>query len=147
MKRNRSILILLIFVIVGIGVFVAYTMYNKPHTDISSLEGEAISAVALYAAFEQDEAAAMAQYAGADKIIEVSGILSQIVEEDGNVFAELAVPDAMMGGVRVSVDPRYANEAKALNSGAEVSFRGLCAGYIDLTGVIVKDGVLLNPQN
>jgi len=145
MKRNRSILILLLFVVIGIGVFVAYTMYNKPHADVSELEGEAVSAEALYAAFEQDEAAAMAQYAGANKVIEVSGIVSEVTEESNNLFVELAVPDAMIGGVRVTVDPRYAANVKALPAGAEVSFRGLCAGYIDLTGVIVKDGVLLTP--
>jgi len=123
----------------AIGAFTAYKMWNKPHADAAELPGLPVTAQALVQAFENNEADANASYLS--KVLEVSGAVESVKTEDSLTFVSLSFPDAMMGGVQITVDPRSADEAKALVQGEEVTFKGFCNGY--LTDVIIKDAVLI----
>jgi hypothetical protein len=139
MKKSIKWILAAVIIAGAIGAFTAYKMWNKPHADAAEMPGLPVTAQVLVQAFENNEADANAAYLS--KVLEVSGTVSSVKTEGSLTFVSLTFPEAMMGGVQVTVDPRSADEAKTLKEGDEVTFKGFCNGY--LMDVIVKDAVLI----
>jgi hypothetical protein len=139
MKKNLKIFLGIGLILALVGFYIAYRMWNKPHADAAELQGIPVTAAELVQAFENDEASANTKYIG--KVLEVSGTVSSINDQDSLVFVNLSYPEAMMGGVQVSVDARSAGEARNLKEGEQTTFKGFCNGY--LMDVILKDAVLI----
>jgi hypothetical protein len=139
MKKTLKIVLLLIVVGAGIGGFVAYKMWNKPFDDVTDMEGIAVNADVLYKAFETNEQTANTTYVG--KVVEVSGTVGDIETSDTIARVMITFPDAMMGAVRVTLDSRHLEDAKAVKTGDQATFKGFCNGF--LMDVEIKDGVLI----
>ena len=141
MKKNLVKWVLAV-VLVGaaVGSFVAYKMWNKEHADATEAEGIKVDAQSLLKAFQTNETAANATYIG--KVVEVSGEIGEITS-DSTPKIILSVPDEMMEGIVVSIDKRHAEDVARLKSGDKAVFKGFCSGYLELSGVIINDAVLM----
>lgn len=126
MKRAALIApALLLLAGAGAGLY----LYNKPFADLKTEAPAAVlDAAALYAAFEQDEAAANALYLG--KNVEVSGkILSLTPTPDGGQVLMLDA-EALMGGISCAFLPEESASLAGLAAGSSVAVRGMCDGYL-----------------
>ncbi len=144
MKKTLKIILIIIVVGASIGAFVAYKMWNKPFDDVTEMDGMKVNADVIYKAFETNEQQAYATYVGQDKkgkVLEVSGTVGEIEISDTIARVMLTFPDAMMGAVRVTLDTRHLDDAKAVKTGDQATFKGFCNGF--LMDVEVKDGVLM----
>jgi hypothetical protein len=139
MKNSLKIASIIAVVAILSGAYVAYKMWNKPHADAAEMEGIKVSAAELVGAYETDEAAANSKYLS--KVVEVNGTVSEVNIQDSLTFVNLTYPEAMMGGVQVTVDQRSVEDAKKLKEGDNATFKGFCNGY--LMDVVVKDAVLI----
>jgi hypothetical protein len=139
MKKSLKIAAVIAVVAICSGAYVAYRMWNKPHADAAEMEGIKVSAAELVGAYEADEAAANTKYLS--KVVEVNGTVSEVNIQDSLTFVNLTYPEAMMGGVQVTVDQRSVEDAKKLKEGDQATFKGFCNGY--LMDVVVKDAVLI----
>lgn len=139
MKKTLKVVLIIIVLGASIGAFVAYKMWNKPFDDVTEMEGMKVNADVLYKAFEANEQSANTTYVG--KVVEVTGTVGDIETSDSIARVMLTFPDAMMGAVRVTLDTRHLDDAKAVKTGDQATFKGFCNGF--LMDVEVKDGVLM----
>lgn len=139
MKKSLKIAGVIAVVAILSGAYIAYKMWNKPHADATDLPGIKVSASELVSAFENDEAAANAKYLS--KVVEVSGSVSEVNDQDSILYVNLTYPEAMMGGVQLTVDTRSKEAAKKLKEGDNATFKGFCNGF--LMDVVVKDAILI----
>ena len=144
MKKNTLVRIILIVVLVAVvsGAVTVYILWNKEHADATEEKGIAITAAALYSAFKSDSATANKTYLG--KVIEVSGTVSEVINDEAPRFV-LSVPDEMLEGVIISQDARYRDSFKGLKVGDSARFKGFCAGYLEMSGITIKDASLVKP--
>jgi hypothetical protein len=139
MKKTLKIVLFVIVIVACVGAFVAYKMWNKPFDDVTEMEGMKVNADVLYKAFEANEQTANTTYVG--KVVEVTGTVGDIETSDTIARVMLTFSDAMMGAVRVTLDTRHLDDAKAVKTGDQATFKGFCNGF--LMDVEVKDGVLM----
>jgi hypothetical protein len=141
MRKNLVKWIIAGIVITGIiGGYIAYSQWNMEHADASDVEGIKVSAQELLKAYQTNEQAANAKFVG--KVVEVSG---EIAEISGDTIPKIivAIPDEIMEGIVISLDKRYSADVANLKVGDKASFKGFCSGYLQLSGVIVNDAVLV----
>jgi len=124
-----------------VGGLVAFQMMQpKGPLDIHTATTEVtINASGLYAAFESDEEAANATYAG--KVIEVSGSLNSIDKSEDGGFQVKLTTDSPLGSVLCNLAPGEASPANAAVIGGPVSVKGVCTGY--LFDVVVDNATIM----
>lgn len=113
-----------------VGGLVAFKfMQPKGPLDIHSVPTElTINAGSLYAAFEADETAANNTYAG--KVMEVSGALSAITQDDAGNYAMNLTADSPMGQIVCNLSPNEPRPAAATAIGQMITIKGVCTGYL-----------------
>jgi hypothetical protein len=121
-------------------------MYNKPHTDVVRTDAaETVSAEDIFAAFDNDEAAAMLKYA--DKVIALEGIL--LSKDLSNELEPQIVLDGngYDGYIRCGFKPEMLTKIIALGENNPISIKGICVGMNgseELDLLADKDVVLSN---
>jgi len=112
-----------------IGLAVGIYLYNKPVQSMHRLKADhQLSATDLYSAFDSDETAAMASYAG--KILEVTGAIAAMnTSEEGDINIDLE-GGGLLGGIRCRLDPAETGSAAALSPGQTITLRGQCDGKL-----------------
>jgi hypothetical protein len=141
MRKNVVKWMVAAVLIAGIaGVYIAYNQWNKEHADASDVAGIKVSAQELLKAYQTNEQDANAKFVG--KVVEVSG---EIAEISGDTLPKIivAVPDEIMEGIVISIDKRYTSDVANLKAGDKAVFKGFCSGYLQLSGVIVNDAVVV----
>ena len=114
--------------IVG-GLFAFKFMLPKGPLDIHSAPTElTINAGSLYNAFESDETAANGVYAG--KVIEVSGALSAITQDDAGHYILNLTADSPMGQIVCNLSPNEPRPSTFTVIGQMVTVKGVCTGYL-----------------
>ena len=128
--RKRTAVLISILIILAVGGFIGYKIWNKPFTD--PMQGEAIkvTAIQLFNDFSTDEVTAQKKYVPeklGEKKVEVTG---QIIETgknaDGEIFYTLKTSDEMFG-VKCIMDKGV--EMKNAKVGNAITVRGFCDGY------------------
>ncbi|MFN5318994.1 MAG: OB-fold protein [Bacteroidia bacterium] len=144
MKKNNLVRIILIVLLIALlsGSITVYMLWNKEHADATEEKGIDISAAALYKAFKTDSATANKKYLG--KVIEVSGTVSEVINDEVPRYV-LSVPDEMLEGVIISQDARYRDSFKGLKVGDSAQFKGFCVGYLEMSGITIKDASRIKP--
>lgn len=127
----KKILIILLFLF-ALGGGAAWYFYNQPVADLAEMDSDfSLSAKELFDAFKEDEMKANEKYL--DKVIQVKGTVSTITEDDdGNTSMVLDTGDGMEGVVC-----QMAQSDPSVRSGAEISIKGRCTGYLMMSGVIL----------
>ena len=126
-----------ILVCLLVGSWALY-QYHKPRTGtVQTKAAYTLDAETLYKEFSANEAAANERYNG--KIIQVQGIVSQVIENANGVLIVLRAGDEM-GGVSCS----FTNDIEKKTwpqSGVQVTIKGRCSGF--LMDVNLVDAVLI----
>ncbi len=140
--KKRTLRIGLAVVLLGllIGSIIVIYMFNKPHLDVASLKPEFnLSAAQLYNEFKTNESSANKKYLGEanGKIIQVSGIVSEIIKGDKGGLT-LSVNDKSMtdGAISCSIDSTNVEKASKFKVGDKVVLKGQCTGFIELTSEV-----------
>ncbi len=127
---KRSVALISIIFILGIGGVIGYRMWNKPFKD--PLQGDAIkvTAIQLFNDFNSNEANAQKRYVPeklGDKKLEITGQINEMGKnEDEEVFYTLKTADETFG-VKCIMD-KGAEIANA-KVGDSITVRGFCNGY------------------
>ncbi|NNE30413.1 MAG: hypothetical protein HKN16_12315 [Saprospiraceae bacterium] len=130
---SKGLRILLILLAVA-GVFYFF-VWDKPHKDMGSARSDsAISANALYQAFDSDETTAQSQYL--DKVVEVTGKIRSY-EMNTEVQKVILETGDILGGVACELDDLVAPKRTSFQVGEQVTFKGLCTGKL-LDVVLVR---------
>lgn len=124
--NKRSIVFVSIMMLLVIAAIVAWMTYNKPHQSVDNADFS-VEAAQLVEVFEQDEAAANEKYL--DKVIEVNGVVKDVLKSDNSVTILLGDPEAM-SSVSCSLSPEGSREAGNITQGSLVTIKGICSGML-----------------
>ncbi len=136
--KKTLIFIALVVVLAGAGF--AYLQYNKPHRNtVTEQPAQTMEAASLFAAYEQDEAAADEKYL--DKLLQVKGTIASIsTAEEGVSSITLQTEDPIFG-VSCQLLPEEGAKSADLKAGDEIQVKGICTGK--LMDVVLVRGVLV----
>ncbi len=135
MKR----ILIAILILALIGGAIAYRMWNKPHENIAETKSVAtVTSSDLFKSYSADEKSANEKYMA--KVITVSGKVAESKVEEGKTVVTLQTEDPI-GTVVCSLDPYSKQEKTSFAVGDQVSFKGICNGF--LSDVIVDRCVLV----
>lgn len=130
MKKQITIItILLAAAVIVVGIFY-FLVYNKPHTDyIRAKVDMEIGAADLYHAFTDNEQAAEAAYIG--KILKIDGSVGYIEEHATMLIVGFVFQEGLFGaqGIRCIMLENQYEQATALQPGKHVRIKGLCTGF------------------
>lgn len=124
MKKTHLRVLLLLALLAGVGVWYGLREYNRPVKGAEGLRtDERITSQALYEAFDADEEAANARFAG--KVLEVTGVVRSI--QRGTVKTDLLLDagDALGGVVCEFGEGAQVKAAE----GNTITVKGICAGF------------------
>jgi hypothetical protein len=132
MKAKKIILILSLLIFLG--GFIAYKMYNKPHVNVAETSSDvSLEAVKIVDDFSSDEIMANTTYL--DKIVQVSGIINSIKTENETVI--VALEGNSFGDVLCYLSEESKTKVNTLKEGQRVTLKGICTGFL-LDVVLVK---------
>jgi hypothetical protein len=129
MKTKYAIIFVLI--VFGIGAGIGLKMFFKTHSDISQTEADfQVEATGLIGEFEQDENVATAKYS--EKTLEISGKLAAKSKLQNGT--NLLILEDEMQGISCQLDSSWAAKnqpvIESLTTGAPVTVKGVCKGYL-----------------
>lgn len=130
MKRKTIIryIILPIILILSVAVIYIYKEYNRTHKDTLKLKPDySITASAFLKEFESNENESNKKYW--DKVIQVKGIIKEIVKDDRGFYSIVLGDTSKLSSVRCSIDSSHNTTIKSVNLGEEVALKGICTGY------------------
>jgi uncharacterized protein YyaL (SSP411 family) len=130
MKRKKLIrnIVLVVLLIGSVAVFYVYKEYNRTHKDTAEITSDfSATATGLIQEFEVNEQAANKKYW--DKIIEVKGMVKEVVQDDRGFYTVILGDTAVMSSVRCSMDSTHNAEAVVIKKGEIYSMKGICTGY------------------
>lgn len=130
MKRKKVILyIILVLLVVGAaGGYYVYKEYNRKHTDTANAKPDfSASAITFLDEYSKDENTANTRYLG--KILEVRGIVKELLKDDKGFYSVVVGDTSSMSSVRCSMDSIHNADAAMLNRGMSVKLKGVCSGY------------------
>lgn len=135
-KWKKIVLIIIVLGVLGAGSVVLY-VYLKPHRDVSNEKGVQLSAQKLFDAFKANEADANTKYL--DKAIELTGEVADITtNQDGNTVVNFKTNDPLF-----MINCTFKTKPGELKPGQNITFKGICTGYIPDANVVINEGVLV----
>lgn len=126
--------------ILGLALSVAltvYFVYSREHRDVTAEKGIQVTAQQLFEAFAADEARANTLYL--DKAIEITGeVINVSTNQDGNIVVDFKTNDPFF-----VINCTFKTDPGALKAGDNITFKGICTGYIPDANVVINEGVLV----
>lgn len=114
-----------------------YFVYAREHRDVAKEKGIQVSAQQLFEAFVADEAKANALYL--DKAIEITGeVVATTTNQDGNIVVDFKTNDPFF-----VINCTFKTDPGTLKAGDNITFKGICTGYIPDANVVINEGVLV----
>ena len=139
MKRFITVFIILSIIALSAAIY-GYLEYTRTFPGLADVKANAqVDAGALISSFESDEAGATASYV--DKVLEVSGVLSDIRDENKIITLTLN-PESGMGSILCDMDSAYSEKARALSIGNKITIKGECKGFT--ANELLGSDVILN---
>lgn len=127
--RPKHIVLSLILLVIIVGGFYGYQLYQKKTPDIVNRTPDVvIGADDLLNAFNSDTASARKQYV--DKIIEVTGMVKRIDTAGAVVLGD----SANASEITVGFDRRHMKDYRNLKVGINTVVQGVCSGYNKASG-------------
>ncbi|MEI8279939.1 MAG: hypothetical protein WCG87_09265 [Bacteroidota bacterium] len=132
--KKKIFLGLLVAVIAAVAVVVF--MLNKPHKKAEDQKGIALTAIELYKAYGANEKKADSSYL--KKVLEVSGEVSEVKENQDHKTTVLLKSDDAMGGIFCTMR----DSGVKLELGKKITVKGFCSGHtltdVNITGCVLK---------
>jgi tRNA_anti-like len=130
MKSKYSLImkyVKILFVIAGLGIITGFYFYNKPVKSTKSKNADVvIRSEDLFNEFSNDENAANNKYL--DKIISISGEVTNIANEDGLSIVTLKTNSDMFG-VICKIEQNE-DKVKTIKAGDKIKVKGACTGML-----------------
>ncbi len=118
-------------------VLTIYFVYSREHRDVAKEKGIQVSAQQLFEAFVADEAKANTLYL--DKAIEITGeVVATTTNQDGNIVVDFKTNDPFF-----VINCTFKTDPGTLKAGDNITFKGICTGYIPDANVVINEGVLV----
>ena len=130
---------LLIIGIIGLltGGGLVYWIFNKPHRDVTQEKAVQLTAQKLFDAFKANEAEANKLYL--DKAIELSGEVGEVItNQEGQIVVNFKTNDPLF-----VINCTFKTNPGELKVGQNITFKGICTGYIPDANVVINEGVLV----
>jgi len=129
MKIKYAVIFVVVLILVGAGI--GLKMFFKPHADINKLEADfKVEATKLMDEFQKEENAATTKYS--EKILEISGKL--VAKNKLQNGTDLLVLEDEMAGISCQLDSSWSTvnqpAIQALETGKQVTVKGVCKGYL-----------------
>lgn len=140
-KKYKYVLIGLLIVLVAGVCYGLYEYMRKPAKAADLGADFALTADALQQEFETNEEAATKKYN--DKVIEVSGTISDIMSNEKRTDISLETPDPMVA-VTVQVLPEDNEKVKKYKTGDRVKLKGICTGKV--TDIELNKGTIIEEE-
>jgi len=143
MKRFYKFLIIVIILGILGAVYGWFFIYNKPHTDYSTVKPVAIlDAESCYNSFVNKEAKTKAWLG---QVIEISGKAQSFEKTDSLTTVVFVFNEGMFGdeGIRCSLLPESAEKIKSISFPAEITIKGYCTGYNE-TDLVIEQCSIIN---
>jgi hypothetical protein len=123
---RKAIYIGLMLVIVVIAGTVYY-VFNKPHRNVVSEEAAfSLSSDQLLAEYDNDTASANKKYL--DKVIQLKGIVSDVIaDQQGEVVIVLNDGKSIFG-ITCTISANSKEAGKKYQKGSEITLKGICTG-------------------
>jgi len=136
MKKVLWGLLILLLLIAAIGIY----MLNMSGDSVSDKEADhTLSAMALYSEYSSNEDASNKKYIG--NTIEIMGTISELSKDQEGASVIMFTEPGNMEGVMCTLDKSQNN--KALKVGQSVKVKAQCTGKLDMTGVVLNKGILI----
>lgn len=142
MNLKKVILILLI-VGLGVGLYVYFFVLNKSHPDFAGLEADfQIPAEQLYQEFVADPTAASAKFNG--KMIQLSGQINSMEAVDTLSIAVYVFNEGMFGdeGVRCTFLKAGLEGKTSVEDLAGYEIKGFCSGFNETDVILEKCSIV-----
>jgi len=124
---KRFLIFILLAAILGAGF--GFYEYNRPHKGMDQMSTDfKINAKQLFLEFENNEAAANKKYL--DKVIEVSGTITNITEDENGGRSITLESENIIFGVIGELDPSEKHSKITLQKGKEITMKGICSGML-----------------
>ena len=132
----KTLLIIgLICILAGGGL--VYWIFNKPHRDVTQEKAVQLTAQKLFDAFKANEAAANQRYL--DKAIELSGEVGEVIKnQEGQIVVNFKTNDPLF-----VINCTFKTNPGELKVGQNITFKGICTGYIPDANVVINEGILV----
>ena len=124
--------------VIGVAIFIAIKIYNKPHRQAEKEAGIPIDAISLFEAFEKNETEANTKYL--DQVLEVNGVISSVMKNQEGTQVIVLKSNDLLFGVSCTLMARE----KPVNAGDTVTIKGFCKGY--LSDVVLTDCVITSKE-
>ena len=122
-KKTIRAAALLCLLLVVVGGFIGYRMYNKPHRSAATETAVELTAMRLASEYEKDEAVANKKYLG--NAVQVSGTVSEISVNQQNKPV-IVLMGADMSGVQCTLQ----DNGRSVKKGDSITIKGFCTGYL-----------------
>jgi len=116
-------------------------MFNMSGDSVSKKHADyTLTAAALYAEYAANEKASNSKYIG--NTIEVTGTIGELSKDQQGATVIMFIEPGELEGVMCTLDKDQSTEA--LKIGSNIKVKGQCTGKLDMTGVVLNKGVLIN---
>jgi hypothetical protein len=137
MKKSMKILMIIGIIVLLAGGGLVYWIFNKPHRDVTQEKAVQLTAQKLFDAFKANEANANKLYL--DKAIELSGEVSEVIKnQEGQIVVNFKTNDPLF-----VINCTFKTNPGELKVGQNITFKGICTGYIPDANVVINEGVLV----
>lgn len=120
--NTKKTLFFSILGMVAIGAAIAFYLYNKGPVDVKNATGIKVVSTELYQTFSKDSLLAKKKYA--DKIVETSGIVTQVSKNQQNQVIVLLRTNEAGAFVNCTLEGPVENTKE----GDSVTIKGICSG-------------------
>lgn len=133
MKAKKIIISILLLVLLG--VFIAYKMYNKPHINVANEQADiTLTANTILTDFTTDENAANTKYL--EKIIQVSGVVSNVKTENNKAIITLQTSNDF-ASILCHLSEESSKKVQSIKIGETIKLKGICTGFL-MDVVLIK---------
>lgn len=129
MSSNRKFIVVSILIFLSAIVLYAFNEYNRKPADLSVQKPqETITAMALLAAFKNNEEIANKLYLG--KTVLITGLITEINNEQDTLMNIYLGDSSAFEKVSCKMDMRKKDSFLKLIPGQQISLIGFCTGYL-----------------
>jgi membrane protein implicated in regulation of membrane protease activity len=136
MNWKKSFLLVFIVVILCTAAYVWFFIWNKPQTNVAGAMAIKTEAAVLFQEYSSNEKAANQKYL--EKIVEVSGVVTDITKNAEGMTVVLLKTDDAMFGINCTMEQKEIS----VKAGDQITLKGICTGY--LTDVVLIRCYLVN---
>ena len=137
--KKKILIVLGVLVLIGVGYGLKEFMRTRP--DSKSVTPKfTVTAVDIIKEFESNEAAATKKYLAANSIIQVSGEVKDIKQDEKGYYTVMLGTQESMSTVQCSMDTLYTADLKYLKPQQKATIKGVFTGFnSDDTGLLGSD--------